>query len=397
MWLAEELTFRQRLVAIKEPRADLPVDVREEVGQRYQREIMVCAELEKAGAPHIVRALTAEPVADGLLLVLTYMPNGDLAHLLSQHPHGLPLAQALAIAQTVLAALQGAHAHPLEIVHRDVKPSNILFDGQGQAYLGDFGLAQVANTSGSLTRLRGGSVGTPLYAAPEQEKGIGYVTPGADLYALGCVLFEMLTGKRYKRVKPGTRASSLRPETPAWLDEAVERALADEAWSRWEARRRWLPRWMQKRRKRRNVNGRAAPRQAELKRQPELARQRRERAAKRRRVEAAAGPRTPKGAERERQVREAEVARQAELKRQQEAVRRGPIEFDWVDIPAGPFLMGSDKKKDSDAGYGELPQHTVTLPMYRIGADAGDKCAVQGICGCDRLPSAKSLVGRADT
>ncbi|MBK9233441.1 MAG: protein kinase [Anaerolineae bacterium] len=215
---------------------------------------------------------------DGLLLVLTYMPNGDLAHLLSQHPHGLPLAQAVAIAQAVLAALQGAHAHPLEIVHRDVKPSNILFDGQGQAYLGDFGLAQVANTSGSLTRLRGGSVGTPLYAAPEQEKGIGYVTPGADLYALGCVLFEMLTGKRYKRVKPGTRASSLRGETPAWLDEVVEKRWRTR-WSRWES---------------------AA----------EMA--------------AALDAEAPEAAERERQAREAEVARQAELKRQPEAAERQP-------------------------------------------------------------------------
>ena len=117
-------------------------------------------------------------------------------------------------------------------------------------------------------------MGTPLYAAPEQEKGIGYVTPGADLYALGCVLFEMLTGKRYKRVKPGTRASSLRADVPGWLDEVVGRALADEVWSRWES---------------------AA----------EMA--------------AALNAEAPEAAERKRQAREAEATRQAELKRQPEA------------------------------------------------------------------------------
>lgn len=234
VWLAEELTFGNRSVALKEPRPDLLPDQVEEVRQRYQREVQVCAALDKAKAPNVVRAITAEPYDDSLLLAMEYMPGGDLATLLAQHPGGLPVERAVAIAVDLLRALAGVHGHELEPVHRDVKPSNVLFDARGVAHLADFGLAQLAGVSGR-SQLRGGQhPGTPMYMAPEQEASPRALTPAADLYALGCVLFEMLTGKRYKRVRPETAASALRREVPGWLDTVVARALAEDPWNRWQ-------------------------------------------------------------------------------------------------------------------------------------------------------------------
>jgi formylglycine-generating enzyme required for sulfatase activity/tRNA A-37 threonylcarbamoyl transferase component Bud32 len=233
VWLAEELTFGGRQVALKEPRHDLLPELAQEVRLRYQREVQVCSALGKARVPNIVRAITAEPYEDGLLLVMEYMPGGDLAALLKESPIGLPVERAVSIALDVLLALEGVHAHELDIVHRDIKPSNILFDAQGTAHLADFGLAQLAGVSGR-SQLHGGQhPGTPLYMAPEQARGPDPLNPAADLFALGCVLFEMLTGRRYKRYRPGTRASSLRPGAASWLDEVLARALAEDAWDRY--------------------------------------------------------------------------------------------------------------------------------------------------------------------
>jgi WD40 repeat protein/tRNA A-37 threonylcarbamoyl transferase component Bud32 len=234
VWLAEELTFGRRKVALKEPRADLSSSLAQEIEERYQREVQVCAALEQAGVPNIVRALTAEPHDKGLLLVMEYMPGGDLAAQLKEHPGGLPLEQAVTITLDLLRALEGVHAHELEIVHRDIKPSNVLFGDEGRAHLADFGLTQLAGVSGR-SQLQGGQhPGTPIYMAPEQEAGSRMLTSAADLYAVGCVLFEMLTGQRYKRHQLGTAPSALRPEVPGWLDEIVARALAEEPWERWQ-------------------------------------------------------------------------------------------------------------------------------------------------------------------
>lgn len=234
VWLAEEIAFGGRQVAIKEP---LPqgnsVDA-QEIHHRFEQEVRICAALAETGAPAIVRAWTAEPYEGSLLLVMEYLPGGDLAQRIRQNPTGLPVEQAVAIARQTLGALAAAHDHALEIVHRDIKPSNILFDGRGQARLSDFGLAQITGASGR-TRLQAEQhPGTPGYMAPEQANSIQALTPAADVYAMGIVLFEMLTGKRYGRVQPGTKPSSLNPSVPAWLDAVTAKALMLESWDRYE-------------------------------------------------------------------------------------------------------------------------------------------------------------------
>jgi hypothetical protein len=147
----------------------------------------------------------------------------------------LPIEQALEVMAALLRALQAAHEHTLEIVHRDVKPSNVLFDGANRAHLADFGLAQLGGTSGR-SQLEGvrKHPGTPAYMAPEQTSSTDYLTPAADIYAAGCVLFEMLTGKRYKRVRPGSKPSALRPEIPHWVDALAAKALAPDPFDRFE-------------------------------------------------------------------------------------------------------------------------------------------------------------------
>ncbi len=239
VWLAEEPGFGRRQVAIKEPKGGIISADRDEILKRYEREIEVGAALRKAKAPNVVEAITAEPYEDTRLLVLEYMPGGDLAKLIKQHPKGLPIDLAVSITQDLLKALAAVHAHTLDIVHCDIKPSNILFDAKplqgGRAHLADFGLAQVARTSQDLTKMLGSGFGTPAYTAPELAQGITYMTPATDIYALGCVLFEMLTGQKYKRYEPGTRASSLRADVPDWLDDLVARALPENQWERWQS------------------------------------------------------------------------------------------------------------------------------------------------------------------
>lgn len=233
VWLAEEITFNNRFVAIKEPRTDLPPEDQLELQRIYRQEVQLTGALEQAGAPNVVRTFTVEPYEDRPLLVMAYMPGGDLARKLQEHSP-LPLEQALAVTRAILASLQVVHDHPLGIVHRDIKPQNILFDAAGNAHLSDFGLAQVGSTSGRSQLSARTHPGSPLYMAPEQARSTDYLTPAADIFAVGCVLFEMVTGKPYKRVRPGTPASVLRTETPAWLDDGITKALAEDPFDRYE-------------------------------------------------------------------------------------------------------------------------------------------------------------------
>lgn len=236
VWLAEEPRFSNRRVAIKEPKqTTLAQDQLAEQERRFRQEIEIAKMLDEANTPHVIRALTTEELPDGTpLLVLKYAEGGSLAERLTKHPDGMPIEQAVTIIRDICNSLTVFHDLPQEPVHRDIKPSNILFDEHGQVHLADFGLAQLPGRSGR-SRMQGGPhPATPKYAAPEQLSSSEPLTPAADIYALGCVLFEMLTGSGYKREKPGTKPSDLRDEVPAWLDEVVLRALEEDPWARWQ-------------------------------------------------------------------------------------------------------------------------------------------------------------------
>lgn len=146
------------------------------------------AAMKQLGAhPHVVSVLDAGEADGRPYVVSTYMPGGDVSSLLAEAPGGrLSPKQAIDIAIDLCRALEHAHAHG--IVHRDLKPANVWLGDDGSAYLGDFGLATTGQPRGGVL------VGTVAYLPPEQALGRP-AGPAADLYSLGAMLYEMLTGR----------------------------------------------------------------------------------------------------------------------------------------------------------------------------------------------------------
>jgi serine/threonine-protein kinase len=190
---------------------------------RYAREAEAAGRLRH---PNIVALHDADPTLG--LFVLELMPGGTLAERVSAEGP-LSLAHARRLALDLLAALGAAHERG--IVHRDVKPANVFYDAAGNAKLGDFGAAHLADFGQTQT---GGFFGTVAYMSPEQIAG-GAIGVGADLYALGVTLFFALTGRpvflgpdlvaQHLGEAPPA-ASSLRSELPRALDDVLARALA---------------------------------------------------------------------------------------------------------------------------------------------------------------------------
>lgn len=138
--------------------------------------------------PHIVRVLDAGEHAGVGYIAMEYLEGGDLE---ARLVHGIGVLEALDVARAVAAGLGYAHARG--VIHRDVKPQNILFRRDGTAVLSDFGVAKRLDDDLKLTR-EGVSVGSPLYMSPEQAKGEA-VDGRSDIYSLGVILFEMLAGQ----------------------------------------------------------------------------------------------------------------------------------------------------------------------------------------------------------
>ena len=165
-----------------------------------------------------------------LYLVMEACTGGSLAERLARartSGQPVPIAEAVQIALEVAQGLAALHAHA--IVHRDLKPSNILFDARGHAKVADLGLAQTLHGLSDRTVLASQASrhpGTPGYMSPEQEQTIAYLKPASDVYVMGLLLFEVLTGRPYSNLRPGTRAKSLRADVPTWLDDLIARMLA---------------------------------------------------------------------------------------------------------------------------------------------------------------------------
>jgi serine/threonine protein kinase len=184
VYLATELRL-DRLVALKVIRAELAGD--ESFRARFRSEQLTAAAVEH---PRVVTVFGAGE-QDGLLYVaMRYVPGRDLGRLVAADGPLIPDAAAPLIAQ-VADGLDAVHAAGL--VHRDVKPHNVIVDEDGDGHLTDFGLAKaVASTTGLTTT--GQVIGTVDYMAPEQIEG-GRVDARTDVYALGCVLFHAVTGR----------------------------------------------------------------------------------------------------------------------------------------------------------------------------------------------------------
>src|SRR5262245_45540853 len=186
VYLAHDLRH-DRKVALKVLRPELSAILG---GERFLAEIKTTANLQH---PHIL-GLFDSGEADGLVYyVMPYVEGESLRDRLSREKQ-LPVEDAVRVAREVADALEYAHQHG--IVHRDIKPENILLHG-GHAQVADFGIALAASRSEGGTRLTetGMSLGTPHYMAPEQAMGEREITAKADIYALGCVLYEMLTAE----------------------------------------------------------------------------------------------------------------------------------------------------------------------------------------------------------
>jgi serine/threonine-protein kinase len=158
-------------------------------GERFLSEIKTTARLQH---PHILPLLDSGE-ADGLLFYVMPLVEGQTLRMRLERERQLPIDEALRIATEVASALDYAHRHG--VIHRDIKPENILLH-DGRAVVADFGIA-LAVTAASGTRMTqtGLSLGTPQYMAPEQAMGEKVIDARADVYALGAVTYEMLTGE----------------------------------------------------------------------------------------------------------------------------------------------------------------------------------------------------------
>ena len=157
--------------------------------ERFRREAKTAARLKH---PNIVQVYDLGEDQGRYFLAMEYLPGGSLKdHLARSGP--LPYDKVLVILRQTAAALDFAHHHGL--VHRDIKPGNILFDSDGTAKLADFGFARALSsvTDSATLSITGGMVGTPAYMAPEVWKKGKEVGPAADQYSLACVCYEMLT------------------------------------------------------------------------------------------------------------------------------------------------------------------------------------------------------------
>jgi serine/threonine protein kinase len=210
--------------------------------ERFLREIRLVSRLNH---PHIARLLDSGERHWFVYLAMSFIEGPSLREVLGRGRR-LSLTDTLRVGLDLLDALD--HAHRLGIVHRDVKPENVIISRDRGAVLLDFGIARAIVTSISREITRAGvTVGSSSYMSPEQINGDEKIDGRTDLYSLGCLLFECLTGRppfvwrkeavvlQLHLTEPAPDVRDLRPDVPAALADAIAKALAKAPGERWQS------------------------------------------------------------------------------------------------------------------------------------------------------------------
>ncbi|MEO6331748.1 MAG: protein kinase [Gemmatimonadaceae bacterium] len=235
VFVAEETALGRKVVV-----KVLPEEISAGVNvERFKREIQLAARLQH---PHIVQVLAAGE-ADGIPYYTMPFVEGESVRARLGRSGALPMTEAIGILRDVARAL--SYAHERNVVHRDIKPDNVLISG-GSATVADFGIAKAISAArtdagvATLTQM-GTSIGTPAYMAPEQAAADPSADHRADIYSFGCLAFELLTarppfvGKTPQKLLAAHMGetpepiSNLRPDTPQALGELIMRCLAKDA------------------------------------------------------------------------------------------------------------------------------------------------------------------------
>jgi serine/threonine protein kinase len=244
VFLAEEMALRRKVV-VKVLPADLAASVNL---KRFNREIRLAAKLQQ---PHIVPVLSAGIAAGLPYYVMPFIEGESLGQKLAREGE-LSVPDTVRILSDVLSAL--AHAHEHGVVHRDIKPDNILL-ADNDAVVADFGIAKALSAAadpGSSLTSGGIALGTPAYMSPEQASGDPSTDHRTDIYAVGAMAYQMLTGEQVfaarspqamfaaHAVQIPEPISSRRPAVPSYLAELIMRSLEKQPTDRPQSAREML-------------------------------------------------------------------------------------------------------------------------------------------------------------
>ncbi len=229
-----------RVVALKLVRPELTADASSM--QRFKQELLLAS---KISHKNILRIHDLGDVEGVKFISMAYVEGEDLHHVLEREGH-LPLARALNVTRQLCAALDAAHTEG--VVHRDLKPQNVLIDAADTAYVSDFGLAKSLEESAAIMTRTGEVLGTPRYMSPEQVEGKP-ADHRSDIYSLGLILYEMVTGDvpfkgdsafqvMYQRVTQKPKSpKEVNPDLPDYLVRIVLRCLERDVDMRYQQAR----------------------------------------------------------------------------------------------------------------------------------------------------------------
>lgn len=361
----------------------------EEAFDRFRQEAQIGARIKN---DHIIQIYDFENGVESLHLVMEYASGGSLEEKLinmQTEEKAFLVDDSLRLIHDLAFGLAVLHDKRNPIVHRDLKPSNILFDAEGQAKIADLGLAQVQGGLSQRTRL--GSLaqphpGTPAYMSPEQESSYIMLRSTSDIYSVGVMWFEMLSGVNYKMQSPGTKIGDFRDDLPDDMSKLLEDMLVKDADQRLWDGKRLLERIEILISQNEHIHQHAHQTGTATK-QPGYS----EKALFEQEVYKNSSPRKEKQKEtsnkdqispRERPIQDTQMPiaysrsqQNGKLRDESGKVKQegskiidlvDGVQMEFVHVPAGEFWMGADEN-EVGAGADEKPKHKVYLDDYWIG------------------------------